>query len=308
MVTPPVKVNRLGRTGLEVSEVCLGTMTFGNRVDESTAGSIMDVAYAAGVRFFDTADVYPPPGTPDLRGRSEQIVGSWLKRRGLRAEVVLATKVGKPMGAAGIAGLSRTHVLRACDESLRRLQTSWIDVYLAHVPDWTTPVDETLATLHELIQTGKVRCIGCSNFQASPLVQWLVAAQSLGMTSFGASQEPYNLLMREVERQTMPLCAVYGVAVIAHSPLAGGVLTDHYAANQPAAHPAARLQRLVAQRGQSLTHVALSWVLSRQAIASTVLGASRPDQLQDSLGGTGLTLDADLAVAIEETLRNDRET
>jgi aryl-alcohol dehydrogenase-like predicted oxidoreductase len=143
-----VKLKRLGRTELQVSEVCLGTMPFGNRVDEPAACAIMDVAYAAGVRFFDTADVYPPPSTPDLRGRSEQIVGSWLKRRGLRAHVVLATKVGKPMGSAGMAGLSRTCIRRACDESLRRLQTDWIDLYLAHLPDDATPVDETVSALH----------------------------------------------------------------------------------------------------------------------------------------------------------------
>jgi aryl-alcohol dehydrogenase-like predicted oxidoreductase len=301
-----VKIKRLGRTALEVSEVCLGTMMFGNRVDEPTAFAIMDVAYAAGIRFFDTADVYPPPGTPDVRGRSEQIVGSWLKRRGVRSHVVLATKVGKPAGTAALAGLSRAHILRACDESLLRLQTSWIDLYLAHVPDPATPVDETLAALYELMRAGKVRSIGCSNFPAPQLMRWLLVAQSLGMSNNGASQEPYNLLMRDAERQTLPLCALYGVGAIAYSPLAGGQLTDHHATTQPAAHPTARLRRLAADYGQSLTHVALSWVVSQPAIASVVVGASRPEQLADSLSGGELTVDARLAAAIEETLGKDR--
>jgi len=301
-----VKIKRLGHTPLDVSEVCLGTMPFGNRVDERTAFAIMDVAYAAGVRFFDTADVYPPPGTPALRGRSEQIVGSWLKRRGVRAQMVLATKVGKPTDEPGAGGLSRSHILRACDASLRRLQTSWIDLYLAHVPDPTTSVDETLAALHELVRIGKVRCIGCSNFPTAGFVQWLRTAQSLGTASFGASQEPYNLLIRDLEHQTMPLCAVYGVGMVAHSPLAGGRLTDSYAASQPGDDPIYKLWQLVSQRGHSLTHVAVNWVLSRPAIASTVVGASRPEQLEDTLGAIGLTLDAHLIEAIEETLGKDR--
>jgi aryl-alcohol dehydrogenase (NADP+) len=303
----PVELRRLSGTDLAVSEICLGTMTFGNRVDEATASEIMDLAYAAGVRFFDTADVYPPPGTPEVRGRSEEILGSWLKRRGLRADVVLATKVGKPMGGSDVAGLSRAAILRACDESLRRLQTSWIDLYLAHVPDWATPLDETLATLYELMQSGKVRSIGCSNFPPAELVHWLSAAESVGMTSAGAYQQRYNLLTREVERQTMPLCALYGVGVIAHSPLAGGLLTDRSTANQPATAPAARLRRLAVEHGRSLTRVALSWTLSRPGIASVVLGVSCSEQLRDNLGGVGLKLDEGLVEAIEETLADSPE-
>jgi aryl-alcohol dehydrogenase (NADP+) len=300
-----VKVRHLGHTDLEVTEICLGTMPFGHHVDEPTAFAIMDAAYAAGVRFFDTADVYPPPATTDVRGRSEQIVGTWLKRRKLRSRVVLATKVGKPVGA-GRAALSRTAILRACDNSLRRLQTSWIDVYLAHVPDWETPVDETLSAFHELVQSGKVRSIGCSHFPAEQVLQWLHTTQSMGMSSFGATQERYNLLERELERLTLPLCAVYGVGIVAHSPLAGGLLTDRYAATRPAAEPAARLGKLAARHGHRLTHVALSWVLAQPAITSAIVGASHPDQLRDSLGGLGLNLDAQLIYAIEETLGRDR--
>ncbi len=277
-------------------------MTFGSRVNEPTAFEIMDLAYAAGVRFFDTADVYPPPSTPEMRGRSEQIVGQWLKRRGLRAHVMLATKVGKPMGAATVGGLSRASILRACEESLRRLQTSWIDLYLAHIPDWTTPIDETFAAFQELMQSGKVRSIGCSNFPPPQLVQWLRAAQSIGMVTPGTYQQRYSLLTRDVERQTMPLCALYGMGVIAHSPLAGGLLTDHYAATQPAADPIARLQRVAAEHGYGLTHVALSWALSQPGIASVVLGVSRPEQLRHNLGGVGLNLAVRLTEAMDETL------
>jgi aryl-alcohol dehydrogenase-like predicted oxidoreductase len=302
-----VRVRRLGETDLHVTEVCLGSMPFGNRVDERTAFAIMDVAYAAGVRFFDTADVYPPPSTPDLQGRSELIVGSWLKRRGLRSQVVLATKVGKPMWTSDRSGLSRASILRACDESLRRLQTSWIDLYLAHVPDSATPVEETLSALHELIQVGKVRCVGCSNFPPAQLVQWLRAGQSLSLPNSGALQERYNLLTRDAEHQTLPLCSVYGVGVIAYSPLAGGLLTGRHAALQPVTDPTARLRRLTAEYGHSLTQVALSWVLSRPAIASTVVGASHPEQLQDSLSGEALTLDPHLMEAVEDIVSKDRE-
>jgi aryl-alcohol dehydrogenase-like predicted oxidoreductase len=241
-----------------------------------------------------------------VRGRSEEILGSWLKRRGLRADVQLATKVGKPSGAADLAGLSRAAILRACDESLRRLQTSWIDLYLAHIPDRATPVDETVATLLELMQSGKVRSIGCSNFPPVELLAWLGAAQSVGLTGSGAYQQRYSLLTRKAELQTMPLCALYGVGVIAHSPLAGGRLTDRYAAGQPATGPTVRLQRLAAEHGYSLAHVALSWALSRPGITSVVLGVSKPEQLQDALVSVGLKLDVRLVEALDETLAEHR--
>ncbi|MGZ6283956.1 MAG: aldo/keto reductase, partial [Ktedonobacterales bacterium] len=184
-----MQIKQLGRTGLKVSEICLGTMTFGNQADEMTAFSIMDVADKAGVTFFDTADVYPLGGDPETRGRTEEIVGRWLRERGARERIVLATKCAGAMGdGPNDKGLSRKHILSACDASLRRLGTDYIDLYQAHSPDPTTPIDETRGAMADLVRAGKVRYIGCSNFQAWQLAEALWTSDKLGLARFDSDQ------------------------------------------------------------------------------------------------------------------------
>lgn len=311
-----VQIKQLGRTGLKVSEICLGTMTFGNQADERTAFSIMDVADTAGVTFFDTADVYPLGGDPETRGRTEEIVGRWLRERGARERIVLATKCAGAMGdGPNDKGLSRKHILSACDASLRRLGTDYIDLYQAHSPDPATPIDETLGAMTDLVRAGKVRYIGCSNFQAWQLAEALWTSDKFGLAHFDSDQPRYNLLFRMIEDEVLPLCRKQGVGVIAYNPLAGGMLTGRY---RPAreAQPNTRftlkhsgetyrkrywndvvldaVERLAAYfegRGKSLTHVALAWLLAQPSISCAILGASGPEQLEESLQGINMTLD-----------------
>ncbi|HEX8033397.1 MAG TPA: aldo/keto reductase [Ktedonobacterales bacterium] len=313
-----MQIKQLGRTGLKVSEVCLGTMTFGNQADEKTAFSIMDVADKAGITFFDTADVYPLGGDPETRGRTEEIVGRWLRERGARERIVLATKCAGAMGdGPNDSGLSRKHILNACDASLRRLGTDYIDLYQAHSPDPTTPIDETLGAMTDLVRAGKVRYIGCSNFQAWQLAEALWTSDKLGLARFDCDQPRYNLLFRMIEDELLPLCRKYGVGVIAYNPLAGGMLTGRYRPasetqpntrftlkhsgetyrkrywNDAVLDAVERLRAYFEGRGKSLTHVALAWVLAQPGITCAILGASKPEQLEESLQGISTKLDED---------------
>ena len=271
-------------------------MTFGLRATEATALDILDVADGAGITFFDTADVYPPTDQPVLRGRAEEIVGKWLRARGARHRVVVATKVGKPMGGPGHSGLRRAHILRACEDSLRRLQTDYLDLYQLHAPDLGSPIDETLSALEDLVQAGKVRHVGCSNFPVPDFVEALAAGDRLGLKRFVSHQVRYNLISRDIEASLRPLCQAYDVRLLAYSPLNGGELTDDGAGGGALTE----LGHLAATRGLSLTHVALAWVVSRPGVASTIVGASRPDQLEDSLRVVGLILDDELQSACDD--------
>ena len=311
-----MKTKNLGRTGLKVSEICLGTMTFGNQADEETAFAIMDAADRAGVTFFDTADVYPLGGAPGTQGQTEAIVGRWVRARGARERIVLATKCRGAMGpGANDEGLSRKHVIRACEDSLRRLQTDYIDLYQTHSPDPSTPVEETLRAMDDLVHAGKVRYLGCSNYPAWQLADALWTSKTCGLARFDCAQPRYNLLFRMIEDEVLPLCIHHGVGVIAYNPLAGGMLTGkHLVSREP--QPGTRfalprrgemyrrrywndavfdavaaLAGFLEPRGKSLTHVALAWVLAQPGITSAILGASRPEQLDDSLRGVGLELD-----------------
>jgi aryl-alcohol dehydrogenase-like predicted oxidoreductase len=310
-----MKIKQLGRTGLKVSEICLGTMTFGNQADETTSFAIMDAAEKAGVNFFDTADVYPLGGDADMVGRTEEIVGRWLRERGARERIVLATKCRGRMGPGpNDEGLSRKHILRACDESLRRLQTDYIDLYQTHGPDPATPIEETLGAMDDLVRAGKVRYIGCSNYPAWQLAEALWTSDKRDLARYDCAQPRYNLLFRMIEDEILPLCRARGVGVIAYNPLAGGVLTGRYAKtedlqpgtrftlknsgelyrkrywNEAVFEAVEELKRFLAPRDRSLTHVALAWVLAQPGITSAILGASRPEQLEDSLRGVGLSL------------------
>jgi len=306
-----VKIKRLGRTGLKVTEVCLGTMTFGRQCDEPASFRVMDEAARAGVNFIDTADVYPVPVSLETSGRTEEIVGRWL--RGKRDQFVLATKCRMQMGTgANDSGLSRRHVLAAIEASLRRLQTDYVDLYQVHSPDPETPIDETLRALDTIVQSGKARYVGCSNFQAWQLGIALWTADRIGCARFDSVQPRYNILYREIENELIPLCLDQKVGVIVYNPLAGGMLTgkhdrkagpasntrfavvgkiytDRYW-NDQAFDAVDKLKRFFSERGKSLTHVSVAWTLSKPAITSAIIGATSAEQLRDSVQGAALEL------------------
>ena len=313
-----MKTKRMGRTGLKVSEICLGTMTFGMQCDEASSFAIMDAAVEQGVDFFDTADGYPMGGTLETVGRTETIVGKWLKGR--RDKIVLATKCWVPMGpGANDRGLSRKHIFDAVEASLRRLQTDYIDLYQAHAPDPDTPLDETMRAFDDLVCQGKVRYLGCSNFKAWLLASALWISDKRGLARFDCVQPRYNILFREIENELLPLCHHHGVGVIAYNPLAGGFLTGKYATDSKPA-PETRfgflsgpaqsiyhkrywqdaqfaavehLKTFFAGRGKSLTQIAIAWVLAQPGVTSAIVGATSAAQLNQSLPATAVTLDAE---------------
>jgi aryl-alcohol dehydrogenase-like predicted oxidoreductase len=308
-----MKIRRLGNTGLKVSEICLGTMTFGHQCDERTSFAIMDRADAAGVTFLDTADVYPVPPSPETAGRTEEIVGAWLQGR--RDRYVLATKCRMRVGQGpNDEGLSRRHVLKAAEDSLRRLKTDYIDLYQSHSPDPDTPLEETLRAFDDLVRQGKVRYIGCSNYPAWQVALGLGISDRLGLARLDCAQPRYNLLYREIESELLPLCRNQGLGVIAYNPLAGGFLSGKYHPQdappagtrftlgktgtlyrdrywQQAQFEAVEALRAFFQpRGKSLVQVAVSWVLGQPGITAAIVGASRPEQLEESFKATELSL------------------
>jgi aryl-alcohol dehydrogenase-like predicted oxidoreductase len=305
-----MEYRRLGRTGLKVSRLCLGTMQFGWTADEPTSFAVMDAFSAAGGTFLDTSDIYSI-GSPDKYGGiSEQIIGRWMQARGNRRELVVATKVrGRMSNSPTGEGLNRVHLMRACDDSLRRLQTDYIDLYQAHWYDADTPIEETLETLNDLVRAGKVRYIGCSNYPAWRLALALGTSERLHVPRYDSLQPHYNLAHRaEFERELEPLCIDQNIGVIPYSPLAGGFLTGKYrrGADVPESARASGIQkRYFNERGwaiidaldqvshahnMTITQTALAWLLSRAFITSPIIGANRPEQLQDSLGAVNITL------------------
>ncbi|MBI1913244.1 MAG: aldo/keto reductase [Planctomycetes bacterium] len=309
-----MKIRRLGGTGLKVSEICLGTMTFGHQCDEAVSFAILDRAAERGVTFLDTADAYPVPPTPETAGRTEEIVGKWLA--GKRDHFVLATKCRIRVGhGANDEGLSRLHITKAVEDSLRRLRTDRIDLYQAHAPDPDTPLDETLHAFDDLVRQGKVLYVGCSNYPAWQVALSLGISDRLGLARFQCVQPRYNLLYREIESELLPLCHDQGLGVIPYNPLAGGFLTGKYRSlDEPAPNTrftlgktgelyrkrywqqaqleaVQQLQQFFEPRGRKLTTVAVAWVLAQPGISAAIVGASRPEQLDDSLGAVDLTLD-----------------
>src|SRR5690348_15708128 len=223
---------RLGRSGLQVSRLCLGTMTFGLQSDESTAFAILDRAAEGGIAFPDTSDAYPLRGDLSTRGVTEEILGRWL--RGKRDRFIVATKCFAPTGPAPFdGGNSRKHIMSAVEASLRRLQTDYIDLYQLHGYDRNTPIDETLSALDDLVHQGKVRYTGCSNFRTYQIVRAIGRSETLGLPRFASVQPRYNLLFREIEREMLPFCGEEGLGVIPYNPLAGGLLSGKHAPSAP---------------------------------------------------------------------------
>lgn len=301
-----MKYRKLGRTGLKVSEICLGTMTYGDQVGEAEAIKIIEKAMELGVNFFDTADMY-------LGGRSEEIVGTALKDT--RENVVLATKVANRTGPSpNDIGLSRKHIMKAIEDSLRRLNTDYIDVYYAHLPDYDTPIEETLRTLDDLVHQGKVRYIACSNFRAWQLCKALWVSDIHERARFDCIQPPYNLITRDIEYELLPLCASEGIGICVYNPLAGGLLTGKHDAQKPPEQgtrfalesigrmyydrywsdanfeAVARLKDIAEKHGRTLPQFALAWILNNRTITSAICGSSSLRQLEQNIGATEIEL------------------
>ena len=258
-----MEYRRLGRTGLKVSELCLGTMQWGWTADEAAAFAVMDAFVEGGGNFIDTADVYSRWVQGNPGGVSEEIIGRWMKARGNRQDVVLATKArGRMWEGPNGEGLSRAHLMRAIDDSLRRLQTDYIDLYQTHADDRETPFDETLRALDDMVRAGKVRYIGASNIQAWRLSGALWTSEKHGLARYDSLQPHYNLAHRaEFERELMPLCKDQGIGVIPYSPLAAGFLTGKY---QRGGGDAERARPRASRTATSTTGAGESWTSCRR--------------------------------------------
>jgi aryl-alcohol dehydrogenase-like predicted oxidoreductase len=298
-------------------------MTFGLQCDEPTSVSILDRAVEGGIDFIDSSDVYPLGGDLTTVGRTEEILGRWL--RGKREHFVLATKCFGRTGPSPFdAGNSRRHIFDAIEASLRRLQTDYIDLYQLHGFDSATPIDETLGALDDLVHQGKVRYIGCSNFLTYQLVRAIGRSETLGLAQFNSVQPRYNLLFRQIEREMLPFCGENGVGVIPYNPIAGGLLSGKHRRGDPPADGTRftlgnagqmyqvrywhdrefdtidRLHDIAEQVGVSLVTLSVAWVLANPAITAPIIGASHPDQLSSSLEAAEFVLDDDLKVRLDD--------
>ena len=314
---------RLGRTGLNVSRICLGTMTFGLQVDEDGSRAILDHAYEKGITFLDAADAYPLGGDLTTAGGTEEILGRWL--HGRRSDFVVATKCFAPMGKnPWDAGNSRRHIMDAVDASLRRLQTDFIDLYQLHFDDRNVPLEESLQALDDLVRVGKVRYVGCSNFLAYRLATALGKSATLGITRFDSVQPRYNLIFREFERELLPLCLDEGVGVIPYNPIAGGLLSGKHDRSKPPEEGTRftlgnagamyqdrywhdnvfdtvdELVKIANDAGIPLPTLAVAWTLQHPAITAPIVGASRPEQLDATIAAVDAKLEPDLIDRLNE--------
>jgi len=309
-----MEYRKLGRTGIKVSRFCLGTMTLGmqvgvtTQVGEKESIELIKSALAAGVNFVDTANIYPI-GNP---GGSEEVVGKALK--GERHSVVIATKVNAPTGPGpNDRGLSRKHIMKAVEDSLRRLQTDYIDLYYTHTPDYDTPIEETLRAFDDLVHQGKVRYIGSSNFYAWQLCKALWVSDLHNLVRFQCIEPIYNLLTRDIEVELIPLCVSEGIGVCTYNPLAGEMLTGRHEFGKPPAEgrftlgnmgkmyaerywsdvnfqAVDRFKKIAKEHGCTLPQFALAWILSNDAITSVLSGTISPEQLKENLAATEIKL------------------
>jgi aryl-alcohol dehydrogenase-like predicted oxidoreductase len=325
---------RLGRSGLVVTDICMGTMTFGLQADEKASFAMMDAAVEAGIDFFDTAEMYPVPPSAEKFGITEEIVGRWLKGK-RRGEIVLGTKITgpghgwfRPPVRNGFTTLDRRQIFAACEDSLRRLQTDYIDLYQTHWPDHGMRQEETLGALTELVQQGKVRAIGCSNETSWGLMKNLWEAERHGLQRMDSVQNNFSLINRRCESELAQVCRKEGVSLLPYSPLGGGVLTGKYNdgalpagarftdyfrhgnerqrkmayrfANPRTFETVRRLQGIAQDIGVSVTQLALAWSRQHDFVASTIIGASTLEQLRENLAAKDLVLDAETQRRIDE--------
>jgi len=314
-----MELRPLGRTGVQVSKLCLGTMMFGawGNTDHDDSVRIIHRALDAGINFVDTADVY-------AAGESEEIVGKALEGR--RDDVVLATKVWGPMGEdPNRRGISRRWIIAEVESSLRRLRTDWIDLYQIHRPDPDTDIDETLGALTDLVQQGKVRYIGSSSFSAGEIVEAQWAARERRLERFRTEQPPYSLLVRGIELDVLPTAARHGMGILTYSPLAGGWLSGRWSADATPTSPARRrlaarfdmslpenerklevtdaLARVAEDAGLSLIELAIAFVVNHPAVTSAIIGPRTMEQLDSQLPAAGVSLDAAVLDRLDEIIR-----
>jgi aryl-alcohol dehydrogenase-like predicted oxidoreductase len=331
-----MQFKRLGRSPIQVSKICMGTMTFGSGADEATSHRILDRSLDAGITFFDTAENYPVPPKEEYAGLTEEIVGRWMKTK-RRDEVIIATKVSGPSHGwiksaqrAGMTALDRHNITRALEASLKRLGTDYVDLYQTHWPDHGTAYDETLETLDELIRAGKIRIIGCSNETTWGLTKSLAASERLGVARYETIQNNHSLNNRRFEDELAAACRNEGVSSIPYSPLAGGVLSGKYNdgatpansrfsaylkmggrqavmasrfINDKTIASTKRFQIIAAEAGMSAVTLATAWSKQHDFVASTIVGATREDQLDDIFAAADLTLGDDILKAIDAVTR-----
>ena len=301
----------LGRTGLKVSELCMGSMQFGWTADEDSSHDILSAAFEAGINFIDTADVYSRWAEGNPGGVAESIIGDWMQKSNIpRQKVIIATKVRGVMGdGPNDEGLSRAHIITAVDASLKRLGTDYIDLYQTHWYDENTPIEETLSTMDDLVHQGKVRDIGCSNYPAWRLMQALWVSDRDNLVRYDTLQPHYSLVHRgEFEGQLADICRTYSLGVLPYSPLGGGFLTGKYREDSPAPESsrAGGVQRYYSaanwklldkmeklgkdKGGKSVSQIALAWMLANPLITSPIIGPRTLKQLEDNLGAVDLNL------------------
>ncbi len=305
-----MKYRNLGKTGLKVSPLCMGTMQFGWSVDETESQRILSGTLASGINFIDTADIYSRWVDGNPGGVAEEYLGRWMKQAEIpRDRLVIATKVRGKMGdGPNDEGLSRVHIMQAVEASLRRLDTDYIDLYQTHWPDNDTPIEETLRALDDLVRQGKVRYVGASNYKAWELMQALWASDANRLARYDTLQPHYNLIHRdEFERESRTVCEAYGIGVIPYSPLAGGFLTGKYRRDTPL--PDSRraegrqkylteqnfivldkLDEIARAHDATVTQVALAWLLADPVITSPIIGATSLEQLEENLGALDIEL------------------
>ncbi len=301
-----MEYRRLGNSGLKISEISLGGNVFGKWADEQTSIDVINQAFDMGINYIDTADMYG-------QGRSEELVGQAVKSK--RYQVIIATKFGYPMGdGPNDSGASRYYIMKAIDASLRRLQTDYIDLYQVHLPDPTTPIEETLRALDDLVKAGKVRYIGCSNFAAWQLCEALWISKVNNLQSFVTVQPRYNLLERQIEAELVPCCQAYNIGVIPWGPLVGGFLTGKYRKGQEAPagmrlsepyplydnifteanwNKLAKLETFATEHGHTVGELAIAWLLAKPWVSTVIAGARKIEQISANVTAAAWKLTAE---------------
>ena len=327
---------RLGKSAIVVSDICMGTMTFGSQVDEATSLRILDQCYDQGINFYDTAEGYPVPPDPKWVGRTEEVVGKWLKTKP-RDAIILATKVSGPSHVwfrspkrNGMTALDRRNIMVAVEDSLTKLGTDYIDLYQTHWPDHDTPYDETMEVLDELVRAGKVRITGCSNETSWGLMKSIAASERLGTVRYQTIQNNFSLNNRRFEDELAQVCRQEGVSLIPYSPIGGGVLTGKYAGgarpegarfsrylamegrqaamgrrfvNDKSIASTERFAAIAAEAGMSAATMAVAWSKQHDFVASTIVGVSKEEHLPDIFAAADLVLPGDVMKAIDKVSR-----